>query len=482
MVETRFRNVGIGGFILLSCVFYALQKDILQFDLWQHLSCGRQIVQSGQQIYRDTFSHTIEGRPVTNQNWLAQVLFYLIYRGAGEKGLILAVGSLYALVFVTIGYCSFRRSNHIAASSICVALAVFMSFENLCIRPQVFSLLFFSVELLVLWELADRAKPPAVAAIVIAWTNCHGAFVLGIVLPAVFLCGEIVKCGGWRAAAASPRARAYCACVVAALVASFINPQPWHTLDYVTQSAAIGVQRGIVEWRPVQMGSVTGIAFAGSFVLAFVVFNRSRMRIDVTDVLLCAVFVLMGHKALRLVAFWGLVAAPILAVHLATLLKDVDSRQLRLVPVLVHVAVVILTLMVVHPALAKRFPLLIGDEEPRGLAEFIKGSQQPLGNAYNVMEWGGYLMWNGENKLKVFMDGRIDPFPQNVYEDYMAVHRGRRDWEEVLDRYQVDTIIASRALDDRLLKFCTASPNWTEAYSDRLTVVLQRANRAASPH
>src|SRR6266404_2821366 len=161
MGTARFRYFGFSAFIILSCVFYVLQKDCMQFDLWQHLACGRQMVETRTLIYQDTFSHTIEGQPFIDQNWLAQVIFYLVYRLANEKVLIFAVGCGYALAFVAITYCAVRRSNHLVASALAGALTVFMSLENVGIRPQVFSVLFFSLELLVLWTLPMRWRPLA---------------------------------------------------------------------------------------------------------------------------------------------------------------------------------------------------------------------------------------------------------------------------------------------------------------------------------
>jgi len=472
------RNVWIAGWIVLVFVIYVIQ-DRFQFDLWQHLACGRQIVQSGHLLYTDTFSHTVADQPYVDQNWLSQVVFYCVYALGGLTLLTLFVAGLYAASLILICHCCWKRSNHYFASILCGVLALGLSLENLFMRPQAFSALLFAAGLFVLWNFSDFWKPAAVALIVLLWTNCHGAFTLGIGLPGIFLLGaaltEYQAERRWGKAVSSSSVKSYLLCVGVAIVVSFCNPQPAHTFSYVAKTAANAIKINFREWEPVGVNSVTGIAFLCSIMAALVILNRSRRKLGATELLLLLVFLYLGLKALRMIAWWGFVLAPVLAVHLAQLVRDLPEKRLKLGPLLLYVVVVMLTIGAALP-LIKKSSLMGPNEEPVGMIEFVKKTPR-LGNVFNTLELGGYLMWHGEGKLKVFVDGRVDPFPLGLFRDYLAVTYGREDWNEILARYKVDSIIASKTRNPTLVRNAKKSKEWGEVYSDPLVAVFERTRR-----
>jgi hypothetical protein len=280
-----FRNVLIAGWIVLVFVIYVIQ-DRFQFDLWQHLACGREIVRSGHILTIDTFTHTIAGQPFIDQNWLAQIIFYGVYALGGLPLLTLFVSSLYAAALMLITYCCWKRSQHYLASILCGVLALWLGIENMSMRPQVFSALFLAAELFALWFLSDSWKPIAVAPILLLWTNCHGAFTLGIGLPGIFFIGTALTNyqaeRNWRKAVFNPSARSYLLCVALAVVASFCNPHPAQTFSYVARNMAISIMLEVREWEPVSINSVMGIAFLSSIIGAIVVLNKSHSKLHAT--------------------------------------------------------------------------------------------------------------------------------------------------------------------------------------------------------
>src|SRR5262249_17230635 len=65
----------------------------------------------------------------------------------------------------------------------------------------------------------------------------------------------------------------------------------------------------------------------------------------------------------------------------------------------------------------------------------------PTGRVFSRLEWGEYLAWSLAPQFRVFMDGRIEIYPDDVWAQYAAVTSGRANWEELLDRYQVDALV-----------------------------------------
>ncbi|HEY1858973.1 MAG TPA: hypothetical protein VGG61_01380, partial [Gemmataceae bacterium] len=56
-------------------------------------------------------------------------------------------------------------------------------------------------------------------------------------------------------------------------------------------------------------------------------------------------------------------------------------------------------------------------------------------------EWGEYMGWALAPRQKIFVDGRIEIFPDEIWNDFVAVTRGRADWQAILDRYGVDCLV-----------------------------------------
>ena len=144
---------------------------------------------------------------------------------------------------------------------------------------------------------------------------------------------------------------------------------------------------------------------------------------------------------------------PVLAELLAWLVPslavaDKDSR--RPTPVVGGVfALMAMAVVFSLPGLARFNPLLGPAAAGRG---WRMTSRRPIsiwrpttdsGNIFSHFEWGEYLAWSATPRYKVFMDGRIEVYPDDVWQKYMAVTFAKRDWEQILRR------ISSRLPDPR---------------------------------
>jgi hypothetical protein len=60
-----------------------------------------------------------------------------------------------------------------------------------------------------------------------------------------------------------------------------------------------------------------------------------------------------------------------------------------------------------------------------------------LGNLYNNVAWGGYLLWRLHPPRKVFVDGRNEVDPE-ILRDLAEARRSSRAWDELLARHAID--------------------------------------------
>jgi hypothetical protein len=83
------------------------------------------------------------------------------------------------------------------------------------------------------------------------------------------------------------------------------------------------------------------------------------------------------------------------------------------------------------------------------------------GGIYSRFSWGEYLGWELAPRQRVFLDGRIEIYPDDIWEEYQAVVRGRADWNEILQRHEVEWLVLDTGTyHSTLLPLVQASARW----------------------
>jgi len=113
---------------------------------------------------------------------------------------------------------------------------------------------------------------------------------------------------------------------------------------------------------------------------------------------------------------------------------------------------------------------------PIEAAEFIRKEHLPP-NLYNTYDWGGYLMWTLYPDYQVFWDGRSDS--REMFAQGLDVMRGAPDWQAILDRFQIRTIVSKACMVSNgrrypILDLLKESPTWALVFADESSLVLVR--------
>lgn len=158
--------------------------------------------------------------------------------------------------------------------------------------------------------------------------------------------------------------------------------------------------------------------------------------------------------AVRMIAWWLLASMPVVAVQAGAWLRNRFSSNPELArggqpsPLIggISLAVLVMFVGITVPGpdrLVWRLPQegVIEDD----LAEMAEQLRQVPGQPRHLFcrfEWGEYLSWAlRPDDYLIFADGRIEIYPDKVWSDYLAVADGRADWQEILDRYQVNSLV-----------------------------------------
>ena len=417
---------------------------ITSVDAYYHLATGRRILADRAIPARGVGSATRKDAAWHDNEWGFQAIAAAIGRTerdpdgvvvltpAGRAGLILLRAGALAATLALLSAQLRRASVGLVGRALAVWLAAFLMFGNLFwdIRPQILSYLAFAAIAYAL----ERARSGSVlalasaVAIVGAWANVHGAFVLGIGLIACEAAGawlEAVRGQGpkraaWRltaAAALSPAA----ACVNPLGVAQLTHP--------FLYMARPEIFAGNNEWSRPDLTHLPLLDLT-VVVLAAALIAGARPRAGL--LLRAAVFGAMFLTAIRHLPFAALTLVPLTAVALSGIDPARRPRVLTRawLPAAAAVAIVALSgakFIGLRPRFAERPSRPLPEREVRFLARAGVG-----GSGFNAYRFGGFLMLRLYPRKAVFMDGRNDlygAFRSEVYEPILAARPG---WQEML--------------------------------------------------
>jgi hypothetical protein len=365
------------------------------------------------------------------------------------------------------------------------ALSVF----NWNVRPQTASFLMFGLLVLILeTHRARRSRiiwaTPALFAL---WGNLHGGFVFGLGLLGVYVMvhviQELVECRAFSA-----EARRLCAVLILALIALAINPAgPLGIVQYVGGFFSSGAtQENNLEFMPLSIRTVDGMVFMGVVILFLLIAYNRRLTFSPYLLLTMLVFGLYSLYSRRVEAWFGMAAAPALALIFARREDLAGARQKtarrRYAANYVLVALLLLLIFASLPWFRLSLPLppdrrsyVMANETPeeatRVLCEMGEGVRM-----FNNMGYGSYVSWACPT-LPIFMDTRFELYPYAMWKEYLLVSSGQFGWEETLAKYGINTIFVSKQFEPTLIAAARASPKWQTVYEDDHQMIFRLADR-----
>jgi hypothetical protein len=223
--------------------------------------------------------------------------------------------------------------------------------------------------------------------------------------------------------------------------------------------------------------------------LAGIILKYSKRKITVTEALLLLAFLFAGFKAERMVMWWGIVSAPILAAHFCSIEpvrqkisrgKNEEEPESECLPLNIAFFIVLLiTAISLLPWVRPYLPIKSARNfidprtEPVEIANYIK-KEGLKGNMFNDINWGSYLTWKLWPEHKVFADSRLHLVPEEIWKDYMDVHCGLADWEKILNKYKIAFVVLSKKDNKRTIEFIGDNPGWKKVYEDEVGTIFVR--------
>ena len=428
------------------------------------------------------------GGQILNLQWLADLTFHAFEAIGGLYGVITGTALLVALTYGLLVISAVTASGYLRLSCISVWVAYALGASNLSPRPQTLAYPFFAVFLLAVvrseWRKDTRllwVLPP----LAVLWANIHGSFFTGWALLGCAAAGQVITTRHLHSAGP------YVIALVACVVASAITPYGPGSLTYLaTMSGNQIVRDYVTEWAPTSLSLREGPLFFSSLVLLAGLMLKSRIRLTPFEILLLLVFGYLAWSSVRAVVWWGLAIAPTLARLLGSVLPNRvgNGRNVPALNVLIVLMIAAIT-VVSLPMFKASVPILPADKRglftpdtPVAVGDYLQTHDPPnSGRMLNAQEWGGYLEWAAWPRHQVFLDGRIELHPDQVWLDYIELIFPSARWRELVDKYDVGYFVLDKVDQADLIRDLRVDPMWHLDYEDGQAVVFSRVGAVSTP-
>lgn len=456
----RWLRFGVPALVGLTLTSFAPQV-LGDGDSWWHVRAGEWMLDHHAVPMTDPFSFTFAGEPWHAHEWLAEVLFAIVYRALGWAGVMLlvgvAAGSTVGLLYEWLR----RHTGHIDAT-LGVVLASACLAPGLLARPH-----FLALPLLVQWmrvllDARDAGRSPSLMwlLLMVVWVNMHGSALLGVATVGAFAVEAALEnrvlWGGV--------ARQWLVFAAGSALATLVTPRGAEGVTFLVALTQMQSLSDIIEWRPPDFTRITTLEpllVAGLYVAL-----SGRVRVPPLRILLLIALLHMTLQHRRHEMLLALVGVMIVVRGMDDSGERVPTAMpsgwyLPLVAAVGSVVIVARSLLPAGPLETQTNPSNAFAQVPTELRA------RPVFNDYAT---GGFLIGQG---VKPFVDGRTDLYGDAFFARYDAIMQGRPGaLEQALSDHRIEwTFLPTESAPARQLD---AMAGWHRLHSDALVTIHVR--------
>jgi tetratricopeptide (TPR) repeat protein len=501
--------------ILFANIALLATVEIKDLDLWLHIRTGEFIVKNGYVPSVDVLSASFAGQPWINHEWLFQVIVYLVKSAWGLDGLIYMQSVVVVITFLIFLFLVYSKERQLAI--IPLLFSVLQVYDTrFTIRPDIFSVLFFSIYIYILsLHLDKRWSLWVLFVLQVLWTNMHGYSLFGIVFVAIGYSAEWLKRHAplpyeWnkegRLSNAEYKRLGWI--FIALILATLINPltfkgalYPFKVLLGVSGDSKIFFQYITELQRPLHWNNLLDLGDNGPYkvliFLSFISFIFARRRIDIGGLLFWLVFLLFSLTALRNMVYFAFAAFLVTMLNLSNLtLKDVPglrfTRQ-EFVSVTGWLLSLVMIIKLIDYGQQRQLNGYYDFDKYERKSEYLGVTQRLFpekavdfllknnirGNFLNDFNSGAYLIGRAYPQIRVFMDGRTELRGGKFFKYYYSIFADgdEKAFDDAVKRYNLTGAFVTTAMSPappKFLKMVYAKKDWHLVYFDYDALIFLR--------
>jgi hypothetical protein len=429
--------------------------------LWQRW-LGTTIIHNGaipRQLGAETF--TASGAPWTPQEWLFSLALAVTSAHHLEWLVPLACALAATLAVATVVLrCRRRAVSPILAAGGAI-VCVLATIQSYGVRAQVLGWAGLATTLWLLER--EDAWSYAVIPITAIWANLHASVFLAPTVATLAAAAIALRDRCW-----SPALRRALAIAAGSALATLATPLGLALPRYALMLLGSPIRASISEWGATSAGNAAFVIGALPLILVLALFGtRTALR----DRFLVAAFVVALFGAVRNIPIFAIAVAPIA-------LAALPSRPRVPMRVASRAAFAGACLAgALFGALPWRLEPAADELLPLRPARALLANQSNARVFCEDFAWCSLFL--GTPSVRVFLDGRCDPYPASVWRDYRLVLDGDPRWSSVLASHHVDAVLVRR--DSALDALLASRGRWRAVSADRQARLYVRDAIVARP-
>ncbi len=503
--------------LLFAIIVLSTNIEVQDLDLWLHIATGRHLVT--QHLIPnvppvDFLSNSISGQPWINHEWLFQVLAYLIFHQWGPAGVIgmqVVVVSITFLFLFFIGY----NPNRQMATTFMLLLVLMVYQARFTIRPDIFSLLFFSMYIFILsYSLNQRWALLALVIIQILWTNFHGFFFLGPFVIALALGSEWVKRHvklpfEWNDASrlGDEEYRFLKWALLGVVLACFVNPFTWKGALYpfkVFLQIPTGHSKIFFEniqelQRPISWQTAFSLdeypQYKLLILISFYSFIFNLRRIDLGVFTFWLFFLLFSISAKRNIVFFSMAAYLTFMMNTLHLkledvipIKFIDEKFKHITGAIFKLGLAVWMVQFCTQLLdisyfdfdkferKSEYGGISLRNYPDKAVDFLIANKVK-GNFFNDFNAGAYMLGRLHPDIKVYIDGRTEVYGHEFFKRYrkMWAEGDKELLDEAIEKFHLIGALLNankQEVPEKILQYFIHKKDWVVVYFDYDAVIF----------
>lgn len=479
----------IGSLFVLSIIaagFYHPITAITQ-DLGRHILTGKIIWETHSVPISNVYSYTYPNFPFINHHWFSEVLFYGITKWFGFNGLLIVTTTLAVCTFgILFFYTALRRDIHIFAVLGTSLLYSTILFERTDIRPELFSFLFLTLFVVLLYRFRNSQTFLIFLLIPLEflWVNIHIYFLVGIIVIGLFFIDWVYI---HRNRLRNRGTYILSSVFFGAMAATVINPHGISGALYPLEvfnnyGYTIEENQNIFFLQSVTSNPVIPWYELTVFFL-FVLLLITVKKTNPIDWFLAITFSLLGGSAIRnfpLFVFATFIPFTIACSHAISHLSALIRERLPSYYQKIYLGIGILLLSVFAIdaiSLSLRNHFGGGLVSGAGAAADFYLSHQIKGPVFNNFDIGSYLEYRIYPKQQVFVDGRPEAYPADFFQKiYIPMQQDQTIFARIDAKYHFNSIFFAHTDQtpwaSLFISQIITNPSWSLVYLDDTVAIF----------
>ena len=452
--------------VFITALFLFPAAPLHDADTGWHIMAGHYMVNNHIIPQINVFSYTAGNYRWLNVSWLWDVIMAEFDTWGGLYFASVIAIFTGGLIIALLAWLCLQNGAGAIATSFVIGLGGIAFAAAVMPRPHLVTVLFMLLFTIIMQRFdsdpkSNRKYLLLLPLIMVLWANMHGGFLSGFtIIGAYFIQYTLEK--------KFASARLLAVCGIVTLLAVFANPWGVDIFTIVYRVLGGPLKPYIGEWRsPTNWDNYLYLGLAAFIWVVTAPKNKLAEKIIV------AFWLVEAFLALRNLPIFIVASAPMLARGVDFLFGEKpkfiawEARykkflSLNAVSNFSIGAVVFAILFFASPEWKNITNFSLESENyPKKEIDFAL-QNYPDQRYLNSYGSGGYVIYESQGKIKTFMDGRAETaFPPETVNDYLKYFRKDKDWEKILDKYQVNGAIVNDHAD---MAFFKQNPGWRQVY------------------